>query len=68
VTIRQPNIAALVVAATILLPQAIVAAISPWISVTRQERVKRSHRPELRDTPARLWMSACTDGLPFTSV
>ena len=31
VTRRQPDIAALVVAATILLPQAIVAAISPWI-------------------------------------
>ena len=31
VTRRQPDIAALVVAATILLPQAIVAALSPWI-------------------------------------
>jgi MFS family permease len=31
VTRRQPDIAALVVAATILLPQAIVATVSPWI-------------------------------------
>ena len=36
VTRRQPDIAALVVAATILLPQAIVAAISPWIGRTAE--------------------------------
>lgn len=37
VTRRQPGLATLVVAATILLPQAIVAAISPWIG--RQTKI-----------------------------
>jgi hypothetical protein len=36
VTRRQPDIAALVVAETILLPQAIVATISPWIGRTAE--------------------------------
>ena len=36
VTRRQPDIAALVVAAIILLPQAIVASISPWIGRTAE--------------------------------
>ena len=36
VTRRHPDFAALVVAATILLPQAIVATISPWIGQTAE--------------------------------
>ena len=43
VTRRQPDFATLVVAATILLPQAIVAAISPWVG----RKVERSGRKPL---------------------
>jgi MFS family permease len=41
VTRRHPELATLIVAATILLPQAIVAAISPWIGRTARRAGRR---------------------------
>jgi MFS family permease len=41
VTKRRPEFATLIVAATILLPQAIVAMISPWIGRTAEHSGRR---------------------------
>lgn len=41
VTVRSPTHATLIVAATILLPQAIVAAISPWVGRTAERSGRR---------------------------